>query len=162
MIDAINKRVYVFYTNALYELDFSSPAAFSDTLPGERRTLFQLASLGHTAAPWSGGAAYNGDLRHVDNYTAPVINYNLTSAYVVSRFPTADAAEPTSWKYAISKIDLPLDAAASRLVGGSPIYDAITEHASAYMAIDPFTNLYTTGGSVYLGLGDGRIYQFEP
>jgi hypothetical protein len=161
-IDAINKRVYVITTNALFQVNFQSPATFADAVAGQNHTLFNLAYYGVAAAPANGGAAFNGNAKFVGNTTAPVLNYNLTAAYVVSRYPSPDVAVPTSWRYAVSKFNLPLSATANRLVASSTPIAATARDAGSYMVIDPFTNVWTTGGSVYLGLGDGRIHQFDP
>jgi hypothetical protein len=172
VIDALNKRVYVFYTNALYQLDFSNPAAFADadvnpsTGVQTYHTLFSLAYYGDTAT--SGGATYNTKKSYVANYSAPLPNYNATAMYVISRYPAPNGASPSTWNYALSKFTLPLSATARNMAASSPTYTSavagtgIPTESSAYMVIDPFSNLGTTGGNVYFGLGNGRIYQYDP
>jgi hypothetical protein len=160
VIDALRKKVYVFYTNALYELDFAQPSYWSDTdSTGAKHTLFNLAHYGDTAN--GGGGAFNGNTKFVGNFTAPVVNYNLTSLYAVSRYPAPDVAAPTTWNYALSKFNLPLSSAANRLVAGSPTFTGLNPEASSYMLVDPFTNAGTTGGNVYFALGNGRVYQYD-
>jgi hypothetical protein len=160
MIDARRKKVYVFYTNALYELDYASPPAFSDTDPsGAKHTLFNLAHYGDTDN--SGGGAFNGDKKFVGNVTAPVPNYDLSAMYMISRYPAPDQADPTTWNYALSKISLPLSSSADRRASGAPTFTGLGKEASNYLIVDPFTDAGTTGGNVYFGLGNGKIHQYD-
>lgn len=179
VIDAINKRVYVFYTNTVYSLDFAAPSYWADADPaGVKHTLFEVAHHGKTANNPAGvggtrpGGAFNDRAKFVGNYSTPVMAYNLSAMYVLSRSPATDGAAPTSWNYALSKFNLPLTPGASKLVAGSPTYTGIAgqtaysgaaadKEASNYMVVDPFSNLGTTGGNVYFALGDGRLYQVD-
>ena len=158
-VDPVGRRVYVFYTNAIYSLDFSSPAAFSDTDPsGARHTLFNVAHYGDVA---NGGGTHDGRKRFVANLTAPSLSYDFSAAYVLSRYPAVDGPAPTNWNYALNKVALPLSATADRRVAGAPTFAAVTGEASAVMLMDP-PNKLKTGGNVYFGLGDGKLYQAEP
>lgn len=174
VIDALTKKVYVYYTNALFEVDFSSPAAFADAVAGSSYTKFCMAWHGVPANNAAGvggkrpGGAYNNRTKYVGNYTAPLPASDLSAMYVLSRTPTTDGAAPTTWNFALSKITLPLNAAASTLVAGSPTYTSLPGQAaltgtttdmaaSAYMATDPYSNT----NNVYFGLANGRIYQYD-
>lgn len=179
VIDAINKRVYAYYTNAVYSLNFASPAAWSDTDPsGTKHTLFNMAHYGVSANNAAGvggkrpGGAFNNRTKFVGNYSTPVVSFDLSAMYVLSRTPATDGAAPTSWNYSLSKFNLPLNAGANRLVAGSPTYTglpgqsayaggATEKEASVYMVVDPFTNAGGTGGNVYFALGNGRLYQVD-
>ncbi len=174
VIDALTKKVYVYYTNALYELDFSAPAAWSDTVVGSKYTKFQMAWHGVPANNAAGvggkrpGGIYNNRTKYIGNYTAPLPASDLSAMYVLSRTPTTDGAAPTTWNYALSKISLPLNASASTLVAGSPTYTSIAgqaaltgvsteKEAAAYLASDPYSN----AKNVYFGLANGRVYQYD-
>lgn len=180
LIDSTNKVIYAYYTNALYAMSYASPAAFSDadinTQTGQqtKHTLFNLAYLGDSANNAAGvggkkpGGAYNNRSQLVGNFSASVPNLDLSALYVLSRTPNPDGTTPTTWNYAASKITLPLSATADSLVAGSPTVTSIPgqaaltgltteKDASAYMVVDPFPGV----GSVYFGLADGRLYQYE-
>lgn len=165
VIDAINRRVYVFYTNALYQLDFGSPAAWADTeynpdtKSGTKYTLFNLAHYGDTAN--SGGGAFDGNKSFVGNLSAPVPNYDLSAMYVLSRYPAPDQASPTTWNYALSKMALPLSSSADQRAAGSPTFSSVDKDAGNYMIVDPFSDAGTTGGNVYFALGNGKIHQYD-
>lgn len=161
LIDPYRQHVYVFYTNALYEIDFTSPERWSDTDPsGAKHTAFALAHYGRTAH--GGGATFNGKKRFVGNFTAPLINHDGSAAYVLSRYPAGAGATPASWNYGLSKLTLPLAAAAADpLVAGSPTYTGIGKEASHLMLLEP-RNKATRTANLYYGLGDGRLYQSEP
>lgn len=179
VIDSVNKRVYVFYTNTLYSVDFSSTSGWSDADPaGTKHTLFNLAYYGDTSNSPAGvggqkpGATFNNQGKFVCNYSAPVPSYDLSAMYVISRAPNPDGSAPTAWNYALSKFTLPLTAGSNRLVGGSPTFTAVPgqtvytgaateKESSIYMCMDPFTNAGTTGGNVYFALGNGRLYQYD-
>lgn len=172
-IDAFSKKCYVYYTNAVFELDWSAPEAFSDT-GATATTKFQRAwhgVPGNNATGVGGrqpGGTHNNRTRFIGNYTAPTPAIDLTSLFVLSRTPTTDGAAPTLWNYAFSKITLPLNAGASTLVAGSPTFTSLTSQAaltgaagdreaSTYMAVDPYSGL----GKVYFGLANGRVYQYD-
>lgn len=160
VIDPVGKHVYVFYTNALYELDFASPQAFSDTDPsGAKHTLFALAHYGRAAN--GGGATFNGKKSFVGNFTAPLLAMDASAAYVLSRYPAAGGATPASWNYGLSKLTLPLSASVDPLVPGSPTFTGIGREASHLMLMEP-RNKLTRTANLYYGLGDGRLYQSEP
>ena len=168
VIDAVSKRAYVFYTNALYQLDFSAPLKWADTDPATKTSLFNMAYYGDTA---NGGGTFWNKKRYVGNYTAPTLNYDATAAYVVNRYPSPNNLEfPGTWNYAVSKFTLPLSNASNRLVAGSPTftgiagaakYDGTAPEASTFLVVDPFSNSYTTGGNVWFGLGNGKFYQYD-
>lgn len=159
VIDAYRKLVYVFYTNAVYQISFASRDAWADRDPANPQTRFQLARYGDTSY---GGAMYNSRKNYVGNFVAPVVNYNLSAAYVLNRYPVnATVANPTAWNYSLSKIDLPLGAT-SRLAGSTTPITSVTNEASTYMIIDPFDNVGSTGGNVHFALGNGRVYQVTP
>lgn len=165
IVDARNHRVYVFYTNALYQLDFSSPAAFSDTdvdATGApvKHTLFDLAYWGNTAN--GGGGTHNGRTAYVGNLTAPIVDFYDTAAYMLSRYPSPDGASPSTWNYAVSKITLPLSPTADNLVAGSPVYTGLAKDASMAMLMDPMSKLSGSSNNVYFALGDGKLYQVQP
>jgi hypothetical protein len=161
VIDPYRQHVYVFYTNALYEIDFSAPERWSDTDPsGARHTAFALAHHGRSAN--GGGATFNGKKGFVGNFTAPLVNHDGSAAYVLSRYPATTGATPSTWHYALSKLTLPLAAAAADpLVAGSPTYTAIGREASHLMLLEP-RNKLTRTANLYYGLGNGRLYQSEP
>jgi hypothetical protein len=160
VIDSAGKHVYVFYTNALYELDFSSPAAFGDVDPsGAKHTLFALAHYGRQAN--GGGATFNAKQSFVGNFTAPLLNQGATAAYVLSRYPAPNGPSPTSWNYGLSKFNLPLSAAVDPLVAGSPTFGGIGKEASHLMLMEP-RNKLTRTANLYYGLGNGRLYQSQP
>lgn len=179
VIDSWNKRVYVYYMNTLFSMDYASPSGWADADPaGTKHTLFNLAYYGDTANNPGGvggtkpGATFNNYGKFVSNYSAPVPSYDLSAMYVLSRTPSPDGAAPTTWNYALSKFNLPLSATANRMVAGSPTFTAIggqtvytgassDKESSIYMVVDPFTNAGTTGGNVYFALGNGRIYQYD-
>lgn len=174
VIDALTKKVYVFYTNALYELDFSAPSAFSDGVAGTNYTKFNRAWHGVTANNAAGvggrrpGGTYNNRTRFVGNFSAPVPALDLSALFVLSRSPSPDGAAPATWNYALSKISLPLNTAASTLVAGSPTFTGLAgqaaltgaageKEASGYLAIDPYAGVQ----NVYFGLSNGRVYQYD-
>ncbi|HEY9722900.1 MAG TPA: hypothetical protein V6D47_12890 [Oscillatoriaceae cyanobacterium] len=164
IVDARNHRVYVFYTNALYQLDFSSPAAFGDTdvdATGAaiKHTLFNLAYWGDAAN--GGGGTHNAKTAYVGNLTSPIVNFYDTAAYMLSRYPSPDGASPSTWNYAVSKITLPLSPTADNLVAGSPIYSGLSKDASLAMLMDPMSKL-SSSNNVYFALGDGKLYQVQP
>ena len=159
VIDAFTKKAYVFYGNALYEVDWSSTLNWADDDSVAKSTLFDLSYFGRVAN--GGGASYNSQTRYVNNVSAPVFNDTLTACYVLDRTP-ADAAQkalnnPTTWDYSLSKFTLPLtDAAPGRLAAGSVVFQDVSGDASRYLAIDPFAN----GGNVWFGLA-GKVYQYD-
>ena len=174
VIDALTKKVYVFYTNALYEMSFASPGAFADTIAGQKHTKFNLAWHGVPANNAVGvggrrpGGAYNNRSRFVGNFTAPVPALDLSALFVLSRSPSPDGAAPTTWNYALSKLALPLNAAADVMAANSPRVTGLAgqavptglaadREASAYMVIDPFPGTE----NVYFGLSNGRVYQYD-
>ena len=174
MIDSESHKCYVFYTNTVYELDWSSTTAFTDTDAATKTTLFNLAYYGDTANTAAGvggtkpGGAYNNRTKLVGNFTAPVPAADLTALYVLSRTPATDGAAPTSWNYALSKLSLPLSAAANRLAASSPTFTGLTgqaavsnasgdREASAFMCVDPISG----SNHVYFGLSNGRLYQYD-
>ncbi|MFN3431985.1 MAG: hypothetical protein ACK46X_18800, partial [Candidatus Sericytochromatia bacterium] len=160
MIDPVRKKAYVFHTNALFELDFSSPEAFSDADPASApRTLFALAHQGRAST--GGGATYDSRRLFVGNMTAPLLSHNASAAYVLSRYPAAGGAAPTAWNYGLSKFSLPLSASVDPLSPGAPTHPAISREASHMMLIEPRTKLARGAGNLYYGLGDGRLYQAE-
>lgn len=167
MIDALNHCVYVASSNAVYQLDFSNPTYFADTDVNSTtgaltpHTLFNLAYYGLAG---NGGGTFNNRTLYVDNDAAPAPNYDLTALYVVSRYPSPDGPSPSTWNYALSKIALPLSPTSNQLASGSPTFtngsSGIAAGASDYLVIDPFSSS-PSGGNVYFGLGNGRIYQFD-
>lgn len=160
VVDPVNRRVYVFYTNAVYAMDFTSPVTFSDVDPsGARHTLFNVAHFGDAAN--GGGATHDGRRRFVANLTAPLLNHDFTAAYVLSRYPAVDAPVPSTWRYALGKMTLPLSPTADCRVANPPTFEAVAGGASAAMLMDPL-NKVRTGGNVYVGLGDGKLYQVQP
>lgn len=173
VIDAINKKVYLFYCNALYAISFASVADFEDGDAATPKTLFNTSRLGRNATvggvAYAGGAGYAPDglgrkRRYVNNKTAPVFNYNLTYAYLLDRYPQDPSqTAPTAWDYGLSKVQLPLSAAADRLVTSAapPLFDNVPGEPSSFMVIDPFTNVNSTGGNIFFGLGNGRAYQYD-
>ncbi len=159
VVDPVTRRVYVFYTNALYALDFSSPEAWSDTDPtGQPHTLFNVAYHGALA---NGGGTHDGKKRFVSNMTDPLLSHDRTAAYVLDRYPAVDGSAPTTWNYAVSKIALPLSPTGDRRVPGTAAIAGVPGDASVSMLLDPLNKL-RTGGNVYLGLGDGKLYQVDP
>lgn len=157
IIDSTNKRVYVFYTNALYQLSFQSPGAFSDTVPGEKHTVFNLTSLGR-----SDGATYAGQTLFVGNGTAPVVNADLSAIYSLDRYPEdAGASTPASWRYSLNKMTLPLSPGADALTGSTPSFGGVTRPASNLLIIDRFTTARAGEGDLLFGLGNGKVYRYE-
>jgi hypothetical protein len=160
VIDPVRKKAYVFHTNALFELDFSSPEAFSDTDPaGTPHTLFALAHQGRASK--GGGATYDSRRLFVSNMTAPLLSYNASAAFALSRYPASGGAAPAAWNYGLSKFSLPLSASADPLAPATLAHPAISREASHMMLIEPRTKLARGAGNLYYGLGDGRLYQAE-
>lgn len=161
VIDALRKKVYVFYGNTLYTIDFSSIAAWEDKTAATPKTTFNTARLGRAVN--SGGAAFATRTRYVSNFTAPVFNYNLTAAYVLDRYPEVPTqTSPLAWDYSLSKFSLGTAPTVDALQPTSTIHiNNVTGEASNFMVIDPFTDSWTTGGNIFFGLGNGKVYQYD-
>jgi hypothetical protein len=167
VIDSSTHRVYVFYTNTMFSISYNNPTEWADANPAAPfYTLMQASYYGDTA---NGGGTFNGNKNYVGNFTSPVLNYDTTAAYVISRYPAVAGATPASWNYALSKITLPLNAAASTLVGSSPTFANLSSaandtgaspEASGYLIVDPFS-FASNGGNVFFALPNGRLYQYD-
>ncbi|HEY9724150.1 MAG TPA: hypothetical protein V6D47_19265 [Oscillatoriaceae cyanobacterium] len=154
IIDSLNKRVYVFYTNALYELDYSNTTAFSDTSTSADYTIFQNSTYGVNS-----GSTYDSKAYCVANYTVPAVAYDGASLYVLDRYPSpSNTAAPTNFVYSFTKISLPLSSNNSKLVGSAPKWTTALSNAAAdYLILDPNSST----PNVFFGMGDGRIYQYD-
>ena len=168
VIDPVEKCVYVFNQNTMYQVDFTTPETWVDE-GATNTTLYNNSFLGR----WDGtrgGASYDSKAKYVANFSAPVFNYNMSRAYVLDRTPeTNSQAAPTAWRYSLSKFALPLSNTGDTLQSAatSPLFTNVTDNsetgnyfAGSYLTIDPFSDVFTTGGNVFFGLGT-KVYQFD-
>lgn len=178
IIDVSNgrRRVYVFNTNTLFSLDFTTPQTWCDTaystatLSGTRYTRFNTARLGRLSE--NGGATLDGGSQYVRNTTTPVVNSDLSAIYVLSQRPSGGSSSAESFDYALSKFSLPLDqtTSADRMVADGPsttVSNSFSQGAlnseggSPVLLLDPFAASGTSGEGLYVGLdGAHSLFRF--
>lgn len=185
VLDPNRRMAYVVNYNHVYGVNYANPTAFTDSAydpvanTGTKYTLHNQAELGEYTNG-SSGATFNNRANFVNNMSAVLMNYGASALYVANMHPNVNGAGvPTSWDTCVSKFTLPLrgTGAGNRLASSTnsvavanmpvpwlpnanPVYQP--NSASVSMVIDPYANETTTGGGVYLGLGNGRVYHFEP
>lgn len=179
-IDSLNHKVYVQNTNYLFCLDYSRPTAWTDTAyspttnTGTKYTTFNTLYWGS-----NGGATVDGKTNFVTNTTMPIMAFDGSAMYCFDAYPKGGVSSATSFNAALTRVLLPLTPGsdqqspntgspgtkvANTLVASGVNGGLLTSaSASGYMIMDPYLNVNTTGGGVYLGLvGTKMIYQFSP
>ncbi|HEY9721902.1 MAG TPA: hypothetical protein V6D47_07795, partial [Oscillatoriaceae cyanobacterium] len=162
VIDSLNHMVYVFYTNAVYGINYSKTTAFADASTTSKYTFFQSTTRGI-----NNGTTYDSKKYCVANYSVPAMTWDGKSIYVIDRYPSpSNLAAPTSFVYSFSKINLPLLPTAGgwwgggngQLVNSAPQWNTATLNPAAdCLVLDP----NVTKGNVFFGMGDGKIYQYD-
>jgi hypothetical protein len=185
VLDAVHHTVYVANCNQLFALDYSSEIAFtdSDTDPTtgaylNKYTKFNEAALGVVSG--SGGGTYNAKANFNFNTSAAMLNFNASALYMLSAYPSGfSGSVPTGWNTALSKFTLPLSASGvgTKLVSPGPAtVSAVPDMPISWLTsanmypnsgsdallLDPYANASSTGGGLYYGLGNGKVYQYDP
>lgn len=152
------RMIYVVNGNVLFGLDYTSAATFASA----SSTRFNVLTCGMkgtgpntTTIPY--GTVYppqGGNLYVADNETQPLLSYDGTAVFALSRFPAAySGTTPTSFIYALDRIGLPMTTAnatagavakAEYQRTGATYYSASKE-ASMLMVIDDFSYNASTG-----------------
>lgn len=174
IIDALRKRIYVFYTNAVFSLSYGAEDQFTDTnydaanSLGAKYTTFAVTRAGNrTINAATYGGTFASQTRFVGNMTAPLLSFDLGSLYVLDRYPTAvTGTTPTTYRYSLNKIALPITGTVSTTaVTNFQEFTGIpaASEAGAYMTMDFFGGA-AAGNHLHFGLASGanRIFQLNP
>lgn len=163
LVDSLNHMVYVQGGNVLYAFSYASTAAFmdrdTDPATGARvpHAVFdRVAGPNGTRAP----STYAAGTKLLANPTEPAIAFDGSALTVLARVP--GGAAPDTWTYVLSRFSLPLAGDHTQLQAGARAEADVagTGAASAFMVIDPYDGA-ATGGDVYFGLPNGRIYRAQ-
>jgi hypothetical protein len=189
VIDSINHTIYVLNGNYVYGIDFNynDPSTFEDSIydpqvnpGGTKYTKFCRTTKGDPNNANCGGT-YNAQNSFILNMSAPQLNFDGTAIYAVNMHPNNASVPPTTWDVGMSKVSLPIPATGVApdpldLTAGQPLVTNLSAQtvswisnsgmqlpymSSAYMTIDPYVNL-TTGGGIYYGLVNGKLYFYQP
>ncbi|MEB3328328.1 MAG: hypothetical protein VKQ33_03750 [Candidatus Sericytochromatia bacterium] len=173
ILDATRKRVYVYVSNVLFCLKFDDPTAWMDADAADSHTGYQVAYLARDAATARFGARDAGGAFYRNKVT-PVPAFDVSSVHVLSQ---AYDGGTSSWDVALSKIkpDRATSGRAADDLGGSDLDQAgiagkelpvsggqvASPYGARFLLIDPYSNLQTKGGDLYVSLGNpNRVYRY--
>ncbi|MEB3221112.1 MAG: hypothetical protein VKS61_03445, partial [Candidatus Sericytochromatia bacterium] len=173
LIDATRKRVFVYVSNVLFCLKFNDATAWMDGDGGDSHTGYQVAYLARDTATAKYGAR-NASGVYYRNKTSPVPAFDLSNIHVLSQAYDSSAG---TWQVALSKVK-PNRSASTRAaddLGGADRDEArlsgkelvvsgasvVSPYGARTLLIDPYSNLLTKGGDLYVGLADpNRVYRY--
>ncbi|MEB3222482.1 MAG: hypothetical protein VKS61_10425 [Candidatus Sericytochromatia bacterium] len=173
LIDATRRRVFVYVSNVLFCLKFNDPTAWMDGDGGDSHTGYQVAYLARDTATAKYGAR-NASGAYYRNKTSPAPAFDLSNIHVLSQAYDSGAS---TWQVALSKVkpDRSSSTRAADDLGGADRDEArlsgkelvvsgasvASPYGARSLLIDPYGNILTKGGDLYVGLADpNRVYRY--